>query len=239
MEVLRKGPYEIEAVADIENFLEKLRREPDEYRLVIFDEILAIEKPEFFDFLQRWMPEAKKIMFTAQDISQIMNVVYEHSIMHIFPLREDKFDLRDFQRTVHSAFSAEATKYAVINIYEKHDASQSPHEAVVLHVGKTYLLSVSLQNSRLTGSTPIWLAPRPDKRGRIRLEIYIYAPQAKLDPDTDAYWEIHPSELHQPLITEITPMNIGRLKISIELKFEKKWLGTATKEVDIIDDQIH
>ena len=47
LEVLRKGPYEIEAVADIENFLEKLRREPDEYRLVIFDEILAQNLVEF------------------------------------------------------------------------------------------------------------------------------------------------------------------------------------------------
>jgi hypothetical protein len=144
------------------------------------------------------------------------------------------FDARDFKWTVNNAFAAEATKYAVINIYASPITDRKLQEVEHMLVGKPYLLALSLQNDRQAGATPIWLAQRPDKRGRIRLETFTFAVKAKLNPGTEAYWDIPLSEIPQPLITEILPMEAGELKLSIEIKCDKKWLGTVTKDVEVL-----
>ena len=237
LDILKNSPYKVDELANIEG-LAKLKCEQEEYQLVIFNETLPIHSPEFFDILQRCLPEAKKIMFTAQDVGEIFQLVQDHAIMNVFTMSggEDNFDARDFQKTVHNAFAAEATKYAAINIYAPPNTDRTLREVEQLSVGKSYLLALSLQNDRQSGTTSIWLAQRPDKRGRIRLETFILVTLTKLDPGTEAYWDIPLSELPRPLMTEIIPIATGRLKISIELKCDKKWLGTVTKEIEVFEN---
>ena len=236
VEILRNSPYKVDEMASTEGLADKLRNGRNEYQLIIFDETVPAQSFDFFDILQQYLPEAKKIMFTVQDFGEIVNLIQDHAIMNVFTMsgRGDTFDARDFQKTVHSAFAAEATKYAAINIYEQPNTDRTLREVDQLSVGKSYLLALSLQNDRQPGTTSIWLAQRPDKRGRIRLETFIFAAKTKLNPGTEAYWDIRISELPQPLMTEITPMEVGKLKISIELKSNNIYLGTVIKEVEIV-----
>jgi len=237
LDILRDSPYQVDNVENLEEFLGQFKRDPKEYRLVIFNQSILSQSPAFFDVLQKNLPEAKKIMFTGLDVGEIIKTVQDNNIMNVFTLNEAEvgFDTRDFQETVHSAFSAEATKYATLQIGLPSNTGQNFEEVRELFVGKPYYLTLQLQNDRQAGATPIWLAPRPEKRGRIRLETFIYAPKSKLDPGTEGYWDIYRSGVSRPLLTEIIPMEAGRLKISVELKHDKKWLGTVTKEVDVLN----
>lgn len=235
-EVLSKSPYKVDEITSVEALVNKLRNSQNEYQLVIFDEIIPTQHANFFSALQEFLPGAKKIMFTVQDLGGIIGLIQDHAVTNVFTMRgeENDFDTRDFLKTVHSAFASEATKYASVNIYEQPDAEREMREVNRLTAGTPYLLALSLQNDREFGTTPIWLVRPPDKRGRIRLEIFIFATKAKLNPGTEAYWDIKISELPQPLITEIIPMDVGKLKISIELKCDKKYLGTVVKEIEVV-----
>jgi DNA-binding NtrC family response regulator len=235
LEILKNSPYKIEVVTSFNDFSDKLERDPKEYQLVVFNEAIHKDSPGFFDLVQQRLPEAKKIMFTVQDVAEIIRLVQENAIQNVFTISrgEEGFDARDFQEAVHSAFAAEATKYVTIQILPL-EADSNAQEVEKLSVGSTYLLALNLQNERQAGATPVWLAPRSEKRGRIRLETFIFAAESKLDPGTEGYWDIYLSQLPKPLMTEITAMKLGKLKISIELKQDKKWLGTITKEVDVV-----
>ncbi|GEM_PF-872858 len=237
LDILRDGPYQVDEVESFEKLTRTLVKSSRDYRLIIFNESIPKQSPAFFDILQAKLPEAKKIMLTGTDIGKIIKTVQENNIMNVFAMNEAEvgFDPRDFQETVHSAFAADATKYVTLQIGVPEETGHDFIELQELSVETPYYLVLRIQNDRQASATPIWLAPRPEKRGRIRLETFIYAPKSKLDPGTEGYWDIYLSGLSQPLVTELIPKQSGRLKVSVELKYDKKWLGTITKEIDVLD----
>jgi len=241
-ESLGDNGYHVYAAETDEDLLESILDTAGNYALILINESLSSEK--LLDSLHRSQDDARIVILTRKDIDHILGVMQDYPVITAFNLHNDKFDAHAFREFIHRVLSEVATKYVTTQIQFEdqllQDLQQSPY-GCELEVGKTYSVSLSIQETAVRNATPIYLEPLEEKRGRIRLHLFVHAPQMRLNPGAEGYWNI-PMTMERPPRFQfwITPQNEGENEITIEIDQNRRWLGRiklhilSTKEQSLL-----
>ena len=203
-----------------------LPSDPETYALILINESVAEKK--LLDRLQDTYPESKIVILNTRDIDPIFKAMRDYPVVTAFNLTEGKFDSRVFREFIHSALAEGAVKYvnhqiALEGMMVHASSLDSVYE---LQLGKTYTVSLSIQDGPAIDSQRIWLLPRQVKKGEVHLHLFIHAERMKVSPAVDGYWHI-PLSSERPRSFEfsITPQSGGENELTIELDHDRRWLG--------------
>jgi ActR/RegA family two-component response regulator len=231
--LLEHHRYDLDVLENANDLAEYLSANKKDYYLIIFHEDVTSQQAGFFQILDQYLPDGKKIMFTQRDIEPVVRMMQEQVIMNVFTVQGDQYNKAAFEETLHQAFAMEATRYLVLKIYDPADPTRVLAETEPLTAGHTYHLELALQNKRQPGAASLWLLPKPEKRNRVQFKVFFFARQMKFSPDSEAYWEIPISRQVHVLTTQITPQAAGETTISIDLRQDNGWTYRLSRKVTV------
>ena len=222
-DVLRKDGYQVAAMESVDNLENSSSKD---YTLVLINESLATD--DAFGKLQRLYPDGKIIILTPNDVGKIIDAMREHPVLTAFPMPNGELNAQNLRDILRSALPR---KYISAQIRYPNE----PEQLVVKGVaGKTYHVNLSIQDSPSENAVGISLLPQGNKKGNIKLHLYIHVKGMKVGPEVERYWNIPLStERPEPCNFLITPEELGRNDIVIEIDQENRWLGRIQMKLDV------
>ena len=232
--ILAESHYRVDSPEIAGKETPSLSPDPETYALILINESLAEKK--LLDRLQDTYPESKIVILTTRDIDPVFKAMRDYPVVTAFNLTEGKFDSRVFREFIHSALAEGAVKYVThqIALEGKRVHATSPKGEYELQSGKTYTVSLSIQDGPASNSQRIWLLPRQVKKGEIHLHLFIHAERMKVSPAVDGYWHIPLSSERPPSFEfSITPQSSGDNELTIEIDHDRRWLGRVSLRVQV------
>ncbi len=222
-DVLQKDGYRVTGMESIDG----LENSPSkDYVLILINESLATGGA--FDKLQRLYPNGKIIILTLSTVHKIIEAMREHPVLTVVSVPNEEFNDKDLREILHSALSR---KYISAQINHLNEPEQLVAKGVT---GKTYHVNLSIQDNPSENAVGINLLPQGNKRGKIKLHVYIQANGMKVAPEVERYWNIPLStERPEPCSFLVTPEKSGRNDIVVEIDQENRWLGRIQMKLDV------
>lgn len=228
-DALRRNGYQATVWNNVEN-LENLTSEANKaYALILVNESLAND--DLFGRLQHLFPEGKIIIITSHDIGNVMAVMREYPILTAIAMPNENLDDRDFRDVIHAALAQGGRKYVSAQINYPYNSGQSVVKGIV---GQTYHVNLSVQDTPSENAVGVNLVPQGNKKGKVKLHLYVHAKGMKVGPEVERYWDI-PLSIERPESCNfsITPEKFGRSNIVIEIDQENRWLGRIQMKLDV------
>lgn len=234
-ESISENGYKVNAPNIDEKLNLYLKNDLDKYALIIIEEALSTE--ETLDNIHHLHPNARIVILTTQNIDPIFKAMRNYPVLSAFNIRDKNFNSIALQEFIHSALAYGAIKYISTEIEEFDNQSLQtyPNKSHIYDLisGKTYNIKLSIQDTPLIGTTPIWLSPQKEKNGKIQLHIAIHAKQININPGTDNHWNIFLSRQEKSFKFSITPQSLGKNEIIVEIDQNHRWLARITIEVNV------
>ena len=222
--ILQKDGYQATILRSKEDLEAYARKGVIDCALILVSETLSTNK--LFERLHQLYPSGKIIILTQNDVGGIMNAMREYPVLTAFHTPNNQLDTHEFRELIHSALSSAATKYVSMQISHPDRPAKMITSGIL---GQTYQVDLSIQNAPTQGAVGIFLPPQRQKRGKLRLQLFIYAEHMKLEPGSEAYWQI-PLEVERPesFKFSITPNEPGKKNITIDIEQDRRWLGRVS-----------
>lgn len=233
-DVLRKDGYQVVVIQEIENLHFQLESMKQEFALILIDESLSHES--VLSTLHRLNPNGNMIVLTHQNMSNIFDAMREYPVLTAFSIPGSELNIPLFQGLIHSALSEGAMKYISVSIQPQvQPALLLPFvDCMKLQMGRKYTLNLSIQDAPSSGAAKIFVLPRENKKGSIHLQLFMHASQMKVEPGTEANWEIPLSEKRPKHCTfSIIPQGIGKHPITIEIHQNERWLTRISMNFEV------
>jgi DNA-binding NtrC family response regulator len=232
-DTLVKEGYEIDLIQDSnENGIEKqLGESTKEYALILLNE--AFSGQQIFGALKSKYPNTSIIILTSKDVEPIFAAMREYPILTAVSLPDNQADVNKLRDLIHSAISVKALKYVSMQIVTK-----DQQEKVVssnLNAGVTYQCKLLIHDKPIEGATRILLLPSEQSKGKIKLDLFIFAEQMEIKPNTEIFWEFPvTNERPTPCLFYVTPRIVGAKELVIEVEQNQRPLGRISATFEVV-----
>lgn len=220
-DMLAKEGYKTDLIQNNQELDEQLAGGTKAYDLILLNE--ALFEQQTLETLKNKFPNVSIILLMSRDVESIFTAMREYSVLTAISLPVNQADVTKLRDLVHSALSIKSLKYVSMQIVSKDKQEKVNAD---LELGVTYECKLLIHDKPLDRATRILLLPSEQKKDKIRLDLFIFAEQMEIKPNTEIFWEISSTnERPTPCLFSITPRDMGEKKIFIEIEQNRRPLG--------------